>query len=135
MLSIEERQKGIHCTIHAFQSIKERGKDIFLYGNTARKAIEEFTKAIRDQQTGVIVPEQREEEKKSSTHLCLFLSSLGNLIVLPLLIEKQRINILSMYPAKSDKKHAIWFVTRYNSIAKDRNMLQASIVLPIEKHI
>ena len=118
----EQRKYKLNFTIHIFQKVKECGNTLFISGNSFIEAQKEFVNAIVNKQIGVIIPDNR--QYKSGSNLCLFVSSLNELIVLPIMINIDIgvIDIINMLPAKEGKNHREWFYNQYLQIAETRNM-------------
>lgn len=115
-----ERKKPINFAKHVWQKVKEHGKELFVYGSNIIPVQNEFALAICNKEKSVIVPDGRED--KQSSHLCLFLSSGTNkLVVLAIYIHSDTIDVLTMFPAKSNPS-GLWFFNCYNKIAAQRGL-------------
>jgi hypothetical protein len=104
---------------HVLQMFKERGKHLFGKDKFA-DMLEETTKHIKDDSRCVIIPDERTNGNKSS-HIAVFLTDYGGLVAIPLYIDEEYINILTIKDVLQDD-NPNWHIKKYNEIGASRGI-------------
>ncbi|MFH0868825.1 MAG: hypothetical protein V1839_01215 [archaeon] len=122
MLSQEERSKlkiDFKNPIHILQSFKERGKSLF--GNIPmNEMLDEVKRHVLNYQRSVIVPDDRPSTQ--STHSAIFVTDYGKLASIPVVIDKDKITILTLKDVIKDEVNPNWHIGQFNEIGSKKGL-------------
>ncbi len=104
---------------HILQMFKERGKKLFQC-DSVKEMLKETERHILNDLRCVICPDNRVKGNKSN-YLAMFLTDAGDFAVVPLHIDENRINILTLKDVSLDD-HIKWHIDQYNKIGKERGV-------------
>jgi len=122
MLSKDERlnrKLSYKNTTHILQSFKERGKELF--GDISiPEMIKEMEGHLQNPYRSVIVTDNR--KKTQSTHSAIFLTNRGKIASVPVVIEDDKMTILTLKDVLKDEINPNWHINQYNEIGSTRGL-------------